>query len=453
MNNVYRISDFCHFIDVNDKFTALYNSLTLGVMFVEKGISNKLKDCVGGIIKGEYPENFIDALVKRRLIFSLGKREDLSDYTKAHKLLENNGLAILYLLTADGCNLGCKYCYIENALPKQYKFSLMTKETAEEGLKLFASNISSAVEEPRVILYGGEPLLNMAVVEYVVKRFNEMKDDCSLPEKTGITINTNATLITRDFLEKIRNQNVQIAVSLDGTKEMHDSMRPQKNGEGTYDTVIANCRLMREYGIDFGFSVTITSANIFQLEEILLSLYEEFDVNSIGFNIAINQSYKVIGMSQDKYAKLVTEKLINCYKFCRKKGIYEDRIMRKVSAFVEGYPYIYDCGAPGDQLVITPDRYVGVCQAYCGDKRNFVKLEDLGVISDNPIWKTWRYRSPLYQKQCYNCISLGICGGGCPYNAELKTGSIWGVDESFCTHSKGTVEFLIKDLYEQTLTE
>jgi uncharacterized protein len=124
--------------------------------------------------------------------------------------------------------------------------------------------------------------------------------------------------------------------------------------------------------------------------------------------------------------------------------------MRKVNAFVAGYPYIYDCGAPGDQLVVSPEGMVGVCQAYCGNKKNFVPMDDIGKPAEHQIWSEWRFRSPLYQEQCYSCISLAICGGGCPYNAELKTGSIWGVDEAFCIHSKKTVEYLIKDLFKQT---
>lgn len=39
--------------------------------------------------------------------------------------------------------------------------------------------------------------------------------------------------------------------------------------------------------------------------------------------------------------------------------------------------------------------------------------------------------------------ALGICGGGCPASAELKTGSRWNVDERIYSHSKLTLEWLI----------
>jgi len=101
----------------------------------------------------------------------------------------------------------------------------------------------------------------------------------------------------------------------------------------------------------------------------------------------------------------------------------------------------------GDQLVITPDGMAGVCQAYIGSKENFVPMDEIKDVTKHPLWSKWRFRSPLYQKQCVSCISLGICGGGCPASAELKTGSRYNLDERACHHSKQTLEWLIWDAY------
>lgn len=449
----YRVSDFCHSVMVSPDYWALYNSLTLGVMFVDRATNEMLDTAIGKIFDGnQLPQQTIEALQERRLIFPLGKRDDLTDYLKAQDLLRSNGVAILYLLLADGCNLACTYCYIEKVLPLDYIFTLMSKDTVERSLNLFAQNISKDIDEPKVVIYGGEPLLNKTAVHFAIDRFREMKKAGELPERTSLVINTNATLIDEEFLQLIAGKDVQIAVSLDGSKDMHDAMRKYKDGSGSYDQVIKNCKLMRAMGVNFGFSVTITKANIHHMEDLIRNIHEEFGMDSVGFNIAIHQSEEVIGMSKAEYAELISDKLISCFEICREKGIYEDRIMRKVNAFVAGYPYLYDCGAPGDQIVVSPGGMVGVCQAYCGDKRNFVPMDELGPIAENPIWSEWRYRSPLYQEQCYSCISLGICGGGCPYNAEIKTGSIWGIDESFCVHSKKTVHYLINDLFRQSAT-
>lgn len=51
--------------------------------------------------------------------------------------------------------------------------------------------------------------------------------------------------------------------------------------------------------------------------------------------------------------------------------------------------------------------------------------------------------------QCRDCIALSVCGGGCPFSADERNGSIWELDDIFCVHAKKTTEFLIKDLISQ----
>jgi hypothetical protein len=38
---------------------------------------------------------------------------------------------------------------------------------------------------------------------------------------------------------------------------------------------------------------------------------------------------------------------------------------------------------------------------------------------------------------------------GCPFSAEVRSGSIWNLDEIFCVHAKKMVQFLIKDLIKE----
>ena len=155
------------------------------------------------------------------------------------------------------------------------------------------------------------------------------------------------------------------------------------------------------------------------------------------------------GIDREDYAERVADKLISCFLISRERGIYEDRIMRKVKSYVEGRIYFYDCGGCGGQMVISPDGQVGVCQAYCGTKKYFVPLTDDFDPATHPFWQEWRKRSPISMPQCVDCVALGNCGGGCPFAAETKTGSIWNVDDSFCFFSQKVINFLVKDLMDK----
>lgn len=452
----YRLSDFLHAAPVGNGIVALFNALTFGVLFVTEKLADSLHSTVGGIfsldtlpLPPDDARDFINRMQERRLAFPLGERHDLDDYRKVQDILRQQGIGIIYFMLADGCNLGCKYCYIENGAGSYKTVRLMSAEVMDRGLETFSRILNPTLAEPQVILYGGEPLLNRPGVTHAIERVHTMKTTGQLPAGTGITLNTNGTLIDDAFVKFIRDKGIQIALSLDGNQVEHDAMRPFKGGRGSFAAVMRTCQRLRAGGVDFGFSVTINGRNIAKLQEILLWIHETFDARSIGFNILIDRHPELLGMSEEAYAHLVTEQLIACFRICRERGIYEDRIMRKVDAFIRGYPYLYDCGAPGDQIVITPDGMVGVCQAYGATGEHFVPLEELEHPSTHPVWQMWRFRSPLYQRQCYDCIALGLCGGGCPYSANLKTGSIWGLDEVFCRHAKGTIKFLLEELYRQ----
>lgn len=126
-------------------------------------------------------------------------------------------------------------------------------------------------------------------------------------------------------------------------------------------------------------------------------------------------------------------------------------MMRKVSAFVDGKIYLYDCGGCGHQLVVTPEKDVGVCQGFCGTKEYFVPMSSVADPADHAIWKEWRMRSPVNMLQCSNCIALGLCGGGCPYSARQEHGSIWSIDSSFCEHAISATRFLLRDLMQNAV--
>jgi hypothetical protein len=56
-----------------------------------------------------------------------------------------------------------------------------------------------------------------------------------------------------------------------------------------------------------------------------------------------------------------TRAMLMAFEFLREKGIYEDRIMRKVRSFVESWFHVADCAGCGNELTFNPDGSVGGC--------------------------------------------------------------------------------------------
>lgn len=446
-------SPFLHVVSVGGGCVALYNSLSLEVAFLQKSFMDKCKE-------GKYWSVFDEASMSvlrslRKIGLLVGEQTDGYElYLKYQKTLDEPAINILYLLLSDACNIRCRYCYFLAPMPKNYQASLMKKEIAIKALDLFSRCVKKSIAgghpDQHVVLYGGEPTINKDVLLVALQYIDLLKKKGDLPQKTSITINTNGILLDEEILSQCKTSEAIVAISIDGTKDIHDKMRVYGSGKGTFDEVIRSYRLAQQSGAKTGVCVTIDKHNLFQMENIVRWFASELGVKGMGFNILIeNSTGKMHGQNID-YADIVAQKLIESFKLARTLGVYEDRIMRRVKNFIDKAPVLSDCGGCGLQLVISPNGKIGVCQAFCGEKKFFVDEPfETFEPEKHPFWKQWRKRSPFTNEICKGCIALGNCGGGCPYNAYRIKGTIDALDERFCAHAKATTNFLIQDLWEK----
>jgi len=74
-----------------------------------------------------------------------------------------------------------------------------------------------------------------------------------------------------------------------------------------------------------------------------------------------------------------------------------------------------------------------------------VKDFELNDLEGNSIIKLWTERYPLNSPECIYCPAIGICGGGCPFNAETRLGDLKKRDKPFCIHTMKILEWLLKE--------
>lgn len=448
-----KASPFLHLLSLDDNYFAFYNSLNLDVAFVKKEFVEKSRIGSRFLHYDNESKKIIHSLKKIKLLIA-ESTDGLEDYYFYRKALEEPSINILYLLLTDACNLRCKYCYFLSNMNKEYKYSFMSEKTAVNAIDLFArcikKSISAGYKDQQIVIYGGEPTLNKKTLITALLYILNAKKRGLLPKHVSITINTNGVLIDKEILNIVKKTDAVLAISIDGPPDVHNNMRVFPNGKPSFEQVIKNYNLAKAKGIKTGLCCTVDSHNLGKLTDTVTWLSEKLDVKGMGFNILIENTNKSTSNENNDYSSIVAEELINCFKIARKKGIYEDRMMRRVKNFIDKTPVLSDCGGCGLQIVVSPDEKIGVCQAYTGEKKYFVSESfDTFEPEKHPYWQEWRKRSPLLMKECMSCIALGNCGGGCPYNADKRNGSIWTLDDSFCNHAKTSVEFLIRDLWEQ----
>lgn len=374
--------------------------------------------------------------------------------------IPSQGLETLYLLLSDHCNLRCSYCFIHQSMPEVYTRKTMSWETAQTAIDMFFANVANNPPETKksrktILFYGGEPLLNFAVLRKAVLYVEDVykKELAELGNGFIFSLITNGTLLTEEMAAfLVAHPRIAITVSLDGPKEINDQKRIHINGKGSYNQVVRGLRTLRQAGCkNVSLSCTLDEHNVDRLEEIL-AFSDEFGLLAINLNPLLDTEQEKIN---DSYLTKVNARMIEYFLLARQKGIYEERMMRKIKPFISHRVRPYDCQATGSQVVCSPDGQLGICQEGLGMKNYFFgKASREFEFKTHPVAQEWGKRSPLNMPQCYDCPAIGICGGGCAYGAYLRNGSIWSVDTRFCEHSLTTLKWIIWDIYEQmTVTQ
>jgi uncharacterized protein len=212
-------------------------------------------------------------------------------------------------------------------------------------------------------------------------------------------------------------------------------------------------------GVNPGVSCTLARHNIGQISEIVRFIIDELAPPGMGFNILLPTICSGNPLDVDHgYAAM---QIIAAFKELREYGIYEDRIMRRVLPFRDGFFHFKDCMGVGGQIVITPDGRVGPCQAFQNITKYFPlsisamhsRLPDLDSeqLYLDPLFNEWRKRFPLNMEGCAKCIAIAICGGGCPYAAQVNHGSIWEIDDRICHQAKQVMEWMIWETYDRMI--
>lgn len=327
----------------------------------------------------------------------------------------------------------------------------MSQDVTLKSVEFFERMLSlhpSEKDEKNIIFYGGEPLLNYPTLVFALQEIKRReRDKPSLWNNTKLSLVTNGTLLTKERILELHSYNLEVGISIDGPEYITNTNRFYPDKRGAYNDARRAIDLCREANVPFGLSLTLSEIAVRHPGDVMRFI-EEVSPASIGFNILLGGGANTPYSGYNEDAALL---LINAFKEFRKTGLFEDRMMRKVKVFSQQQVYPFDCGATGgSQVVFAPSGQVGICHGYLAEKKYFpATVEDVEFTpSSDPTFLEWARRTPLRMDACQDCAALGICGGGCPMNAERTKGSIFDLDERFCVHARTVLEWLVWDLYD-----
>lgn len=435
-----KLSKFFTVVQIEENVFAVYNRIVMDVVFVTNDELTEIRNL-----------NFEPNLLKEKGIYV--ENDSVDDYAyeqlKKQYFNESSNLHIMYLILTTGCNLACKYCYIENNVCNNKIEHSMSKATAHIAINRYIDHLKNVgLTEAEIILYGGEPLTNWECVKEIARYTKERTDNTNI--KIVVSMVTNGTLLDEEKADFIAEYGLRVGISIDGPKDINDENRIYRASKNSvYDKVLETVELLIRKKIDFGFSITLSNTFIKNKEDVIEWL-KQIKVNGIAYNLyhfsENNEDWEKVYNDQSDFLIESFEKLYES------KGLVEDRQFRKLESFKDSKFKFSDCASVGcNQITVRPDGILSICHCYSKtDKYVIGNIYDMtfddAILSSEATF--WKYRAPIFDKECLNCEGIFICGGGCPAQGEALFGDRKYIDKPFCIHTKKSLKWLLKKLYE-----
>jgi uncharacterized protein len=150
------------------------------------------------------------------------------------------------LLTTLQCNFACDYCFQGDHGDYNKNADKMSLETAARVAEWFERELDR-VRPQRFVLtfFGGEPLLNLPAMYMLAERASAAAKARNVDLYTNII--TNGLLLTPDVVDRMVPFGLNgVKITLDGDKDTHNRMRPLRGGQGTFDRIVENIRLVAD---------------------------------------------------------------------------------------------------------------------------------------------------------------------------------------------------------------
>lgn len=338
-------------------------------------------------------------LLKRQLIATSGHPEtqDTTIITEDDNIGDKMRVHRITVCVSNDCNLRCTYCYAKGGSYGK-KRNFMTEKTAESFVSFCMKNFYLI---DNILFFGGEPLLNCRIIEYICNLFKRqsLRKSCKV---LSFSVITNGTLCNDRIIKLLRDNISFITVSIDGNKLINDKNRVFKNGDGCFDRIeyfIAKCK-------DGTFAKLQYEAT-YTFDHIDLGI-SRFDVNCF-----LNTKFGIKGIVVDEDSlgrkmiyehlrKLTFDDLLNSNFECLPVDFWQ-----VASNIIKKSPHRF-CGIFDDRITITSDGDIVGCQMLIGHDHNIVS----NIYDPNAIWKI-RNRARNYKDNlsCNECWCYSLCGG------------------------------------------
>jgi len=321
------------------------------------------------------------------------------------------------------CNLSCPYCCQRYVRRKK---NWLTKTlTIKEVDKIFEAVSALGIKASFIELYGGEPLLkeNLKIIEYIFQKGTKLGYKFSIITN-GVDV--------KDFIPIFENYGLEsIHITLDGPKNIHDSYRFKRNGEGTFDQIIESIDVVSKIASQCIVRINIEKRSVKSTQSMLNFCKErgwEENPNILVYLVPISlcgmEACPIVDyISLEEFVKELSslppqfsnnKAIFNSFKF-----IFGRPVRDVIDIFFNEkrdkiiLPESIGCHACGHMFAFDPFGDIYSCILTFGKEKQKIGSY-VPELKLNKNFELWKKRTVFDLPKCVKCKYAFICAGGCP---------------------------------------
>lgn len=416
MIHKYKMNGYNIVVDVNGGSVHVVDNISYDILdfykdFSKEEIINKLYIYPKEKVEEAYNE--LKSMEDQGLLFSSDDYLDIKNFKKRKPILKAMCLHVVH-----DCNLKCKYCFASQGDFGGHK-AYMSLKVGKKALEYLVLN-SGSRKSLEVDFFGGEPLMSFSLVEKLVAYGDELAKKHN--KHFRFTITTNGMLLDDRKIDFINKHMHNVVLSLDGRKQINDSMRPTLKDTGSYDIIVPKFQKLVKGRKDKFYYVrgTFTRQNLDFSKDV--KLFRDLGFNLSSIEPVVDADYNEYAITDEDLPKILNE--------------YENLALDYAALQVKGDPFKFfhfvidltqgpciikrmsGCGAGCEYVAVTPEGDIYPCHQFVGNE-DFKMANILDEEINFPVELQNKFlNAHVFSKEdCINCWNKFYCSGGCHANA------------------------------------
>ena len=346
------------------------------------------------------------------------------------------------------CNLHCVYCFRDY---QQRGTSVNIEELNKICDYISCYCKKHSIKRFHIQPWGGEPLMELEKIYYIQDFFSARN------QYPRISIETNATLITKEIAKVLYKRKISIGISIDGDISIHDMQRPYNTDKGSLLDVLQGIENLKNAGYkSFGTISVVTHRGIDSIESIIDFLVKEAHIYNLKFNIVRTDKDSDLSISIGKIDNFI-ERLFSKVISLSEAGypITEGNIIERIyNLLVRRERNICKSrGCMGGRKMVSFDRKGRIFPCEMTD----FEEESIGTICSkrdlidiiNSAVHSKEYFKEYKTNECNTCPWWYYCRGGCHTAIKYKEDSYVGIDNIECKINKKLYPLLIETIIKK----